>query len=380
MCSADHGHCATTQRRFTRRPRTRYAHPACGKRVPFHRRHESSYRVPISQLDETCVTWANWWVLVELAMERSGYTVATRNQYRQILRGYSRQSRVAPYRVDRESISTYVRQLGMRGMSSYHIAQNISVLRTVFDKFGNLDTTAQLMTPRRPTRLPAILSRDEVKELLGAAPTIRDRLFLSLLYGCGLKVSEACSLRWRDIDFTRWTLSIYSAVPGVYRSVALPVSLRSLLKSGADQCLPDAYVFPGVAQGRHLTSRAAAWLVRAISRRAGLEVPVTCMTLRHSYAVHALESGMNIRDLQQSLGHQEVKTTMVYHRCIFPARSPVEARFPDPAWPSVTGIIAAMHRSTRFAAVLRLRFDGAYLASRRARRSTTFRPAPPWRD
>ena len=77
---------------------------------------------------------------------------------------------------------------------------NISVLRTVFDKLGGQELMEGIRTPKRGWQLPVILSESEVAQVLGAAPTLRDQLLLGLMYGCLLKVGEACSLRWGDFD------------------------------------------------------------------------------------------------------------------------------------------------------------------------------------
>ena len=79
-------------------------------------------------------------------------------------------------------------------------ATHISALRTVFDKLGGMTLTAAMPTPKRPRRLHDVLSPDEVAHLLRAAGSTRDRLAILLLYGCGLKTSEACGLRWEDVD------------------------------------------------------------------------------------------------------------------------------------------------------------------------------------
>ncbi len=77
---------------------------------------------------------------------------------------------------------------------------NIPVLRSVFDKLGGLSIACHFVTPKRPLPLPEILSSNEVRRVLAAAPSTRNQLLLGLLYGCGLKVSEACRLKWADVD------------------------------------------------------------------------------------------------------------------------------------------------------------------------------------
>ena len=98
------------------------------------------------------------------------------------------------------------------------------------------------------------------------------------------------------------------------RRLAIPDSLLPILTRGARECAPDAFVFSGRAPGRHLSERHAERLIAGAARTAGLLKPVCCMTLRHSYAVARLNAGHNIRDIQESLGHRRLETTLAYDR------------------------------------------------------------------
>jgi hypothetical protein len=98
----------------------------------------------------------------------------------------------------------------------------------------------------------------------------------------------------------------------------MPDVLHSILKKGVETCKSSDYVFPGTIEGRHLTERTVERIVRKAAKAAGIVKTVTCMTLRHSYAVDRLRVGDSIRDIQDSLGHCTVETTLQYHRYLAP--------------------------------------------------------------
>jgi integrase/recombinase XerD len=105
------------------------------------------------------------------------------------------------------------------------MAQSIAVLRTAFDKLGGLSTTAHMDTPKRPLRLAELVSGDEVGRMIQVLPTIRDRLLVGFLYGCGLKAGEVCRLRWADVDAAGRGLTVHFAGDTRQRRVDLPNAL-----------------------------------------------------------------------------------------------------------------------------------------------------------
>jgi hypothetical protein len=200
---------------------------------------------------------------------------------------------------------------------------NISVLRSVFDKLAGQTLTRHFTTPKRALTLPEILSRNEIHALLAAADTTRDQLLLGLLYGCGLKLSELRHLTWADIDTGRLHIRPTCGEP---RILEIPSELVSVLDYGKSRCQPADYLFQGRYGGAPLSTRMIELIIRRASHAAKILKPVTAMTLRHTYAVHCLENGETIRALQEALGHEDIKTTMRYNRCILPTglESPVD--------------------------------------------------------
>ena len=210
----------------------------------------------------------------------------------------------------------------------------------------------ELIRARKPRKLPVVLTREEVKRVLSHLQGL-DHLFLTLLYGTGMRLMEGLRLRVKDIEFTGNQITIRDGKGATDRMTMLPAALkpslqrhleevrtlhRADLEAGYGQVyLPYAldrkytasarewgwqYVFPatvlsvdprsGVRRRHHLDERVFQKAFREAVRAAGVGKPATCHTLRHSFATHLLQDGYDIRTVQELLGHRSVKTTMIY--------------------------------------------------------------------
>jgi integrase/recombinase XerD len=284
-------------------------------------------------LNKAWVKWPRFWNIVSKELKRRDYSKETILVYRHALRAFStylRQRRrysSRPGDVTEETVHEYVHSLSQRHCSWSWVSTNISVLRTALDKIGGLQVTSSLSTPRRRRYLPAILSRNEALRILSSAQTIRGRLLLGLMYGCGLKVSEACSLKWKNVNIEAQSLDVQYGRGTKLRVVAIPPELLPILKTGKERCGEEDFIFPGFRSGRHLSIRMAEIILRTAVKTAGIPKHVTCMTLRHSYAVHRLKAGATIREVQEAVGHENVHTTLIYKQYLLPekAESPADA-------------------------------------------------------
>jgi hypothetical protein len=198
-------------------------------------------------------------------------------------------------------------------------------MRTAFDKMCGRSITLGLMTPRRPHRMPMVLSTKEVVRLLQAAPSMRDKLLLGLMYATGARVSEVIRLRWGDFDFDRGIVRIWQGKGRKDRDVMLPESFRSVTTELARLQGPKSYVFDPAGSGRHISSRTAQRAMERAVALAGLTKPATCHTLRHSFATHLLEHGTDVRFIQKLLGHERLETTTLYTRLAQPNRQRVQS-------------------------------------------------------
>jgi integrase len=287
-----------------------------------HARDSVQWRAPDCRHDQAIaltatLDWPEFWQRVSFELLRHDYLRNTRAQYRAVLRGFYRYARRQPADTDESLIHRYVASLAEANYSWSWLGMNISILRNVFDKLAGGSIVQRFITPKRPFPLPEILSGDEIRQVLAAAPSTRDQLLLGLLYGCGLKVGELCRLRWQDVDLAAQRLVVHY---GHHRErrLEIPPDLLPVLGMGTQRCSPRDYIFQGRIERRHLSPRMIELIVRKARHAAGILKPVTAMTLRHAYAVHCIEAGDSIRAVQEALGHRSIETTLLYRRCILP--------------------------------------------------------------
>jgi len=207
------------------------------------------------------------------------------------------------------------------------LARKVACLRSFYrhlrrEGIVEHDPTADLRGPHKPQRLPRVLSRDEVAQLLsqprGADPlALRDRALLEVMYACGLRSSEAVGLALGDLDLEEGLLrargkgSKERIVPIGRHAVA---ALRAYIRGGRPVLVRDgaqARLFLN-RRGTGLTRQGLYKIVQGHARRAGLEEKMSPHTLRHSFATHLLAGGCDLRSLQEMLGHADLATTQVY--------------------------------------------------------------------
>ena len=182
------------------------------------------------------------------------------------------------------------------------------------------DLVAEIFSLKEPVKVPLVLSKKEVKRILAMAPSQKARVMLSLAYGCGMRAGEVVRLKVGDIDSAQQIIRIVQAKGRKDRNVMLPADILGLLRewwkerpTGQDKDVsgPERVLFPGY-RGEHLSARQISRLFKEAAREAGITKPVTLHTLRHSFATHLLERGVDIRVIQALLGHTKLTTTARY--------------------------------------------------------------------
>lgn len=263
------------------------------------------------------------------------YTQKSRKAYRFALEGFLGWLGEPPHEATREDVRDYLELLVDGGMSASIVALTLSALRTCFDKLCGADITLGLVTPRRPKRLPVVLTEQEVVRLLKAARSVRDKLLLGLMYSTGVRVSEVVCLRWNDVDLSRGALLIADGKGRRARQVVLPRSLDHLLRRLAMTASGDDYLFPSAEMNRHISIRTAQRGMERAVILAKLDKRATCHSLRHSFATHLLEHGTDIRFIQKLLGHAKIETTTLYTKVAVlkseRVRSPLDLLMAEPS-------------------------------------------------
>lgn len=165
--------------------------------------------------------------------------------------------------------------------------------------------------PKKPQVLPKTLSKNEVKKIIRATTNIKHSVALQLCYGMGLRVSEVVNLKVEDIDSERMVVHIQGAKGKKDRMVPLPVSILPLLRRYYIDYRPSDFLLEGQYGGRY-SKTSAQNIFKTAMRKAGINKRVGIHGLRHSYATHLLESGADMRFIQELLGHNSIKTTQIY--------------------------------------------------------------------
>jgi site-specific recombinase XerD len=200
------------------------------------------------------------------------------------------------------------------------------------------DLVSEIFHLREPQKLPMVLSQQEVKRLLAMAPSLKARVMLSLAYGCGLRAGEVVRLKVGDIDSAQNIIRIVQSKGRKDRNVMLPADILGLLRQwwterptrqDADAPMAERGLFPGYKPGRPLTTRQFLRLFHAAVAAAGITKPVTLHCLRHSFATHLLERGVDIRVIQALLGHHKLETTARYARVATGMISAVDSPLDD---------------------------------------------------
>jgi site-specific recombinase XerD len=167
------------------------------------------------------------------------------------------------------------------------------------------------LRPKSSRFLPVVLSKEEILDILRATRNLKHRLTLAMIYASGFRISEILNLKLADIDIDRRQIRIRQAKGRKDRYVVLADSILPLLQNYISTYQPKVYLIEGKDGERYSPESIRSFLRRSCSA-AGIRKRVTPHTLRHSYATHLLESGVDIRYIQELLGHRDPKTTMIY--------------------------------------------------------------------
>ena len=206
-------------------------------------------------------------------------------------------------------------------------------LRYYYRHIGQTKRAINLPSLRKETKLPSVLNREELRQLFKAPTLLKHRIVLTLIYSAGLRSQEAINLKLSDIDFERKTIHIRQSKYKKDRIVPLSEYMAKGLKKYLSAEHPHIWLFNGKEPDGRYSVRGLSWIMRENLKKTNIKKEVSLHTLRHSYATHLLEEGVNILIIKKLLGHARIETTMIYlhvAQCpIASAHSPLDTLYPQ---------------------------------------------------
>jgi site-specific recombinase XerD len=239
----------------------------------------------------------------------------TQHDYLQRVKNFATYLGRSPDTANFEDLRRYQLHLAASGAGVPTLNQTISTLRFFFKvTLGRPDIVERTAFVHEPSKLPVVLSPEEVARLLDAAPSLKYKTALSVAYGAGLRASEVVALKVSDIDSQRMVIRVEQGKGRKDRYVMLSPHLLDLLRAWWKLARPQGWLFPGQNRLNPLTTRQLNRACHAAADKAEINKRVSLHTLRHSFATHLLEQNIDIRVIQVLLGHAKLDTTALYTR------------------------------------------------------------------
>lgn len=218
-----------------------------------------------------------------------------------------------PLELTLEEIEAYllIQKRSWQPSESYfkHIVYGLRFLFRMYDRQAD---SLKLPIIQSSKKLPVVLNVAECKRLFQAPKMIKHRVMISLMYSAGLRMCELKNLRKSDLDKERMMIHIRQSKYNKDRYVMLSSLILKGIEKYLEEVKPKVWLFNGKSKNCPISSTGVQWAMREARKKAGIEKHATVHTLRHSYATHALEMGMDIESLRKNLGHASIQTTMVY--------------------------------------------------------------------
>lgn len=221
-------------------------------------------------------------------------------------------SRKAPNKIGNSEIKDYLSYLVEDGVATSTLNNIISALKFYYGTVRKQEFIYDIKRPKKDKKLPVVLNREEVSCILSSVTSLKHKALLMLVYSAGLRVDEVVRLKHGDIDTQRRLIHVRGAKGRKDRYTLLSEAALGKLKLYIESYQPNEWLFPSRNTQSHITTRTAQKVFEQACKKADIKKEVTIHTLRHSFATHLLESGVDLRYIQELLGHKSSKTTEIY--------------------------------------------------------------------
>ena len=243
-----------------------------------------------------------------------GYSNRTRDSYLYAVEQLAKYYHCSPDILSDEQLELYFRSLSLeRGLSCATIHLQLNGIHFLYKYVLRKTFSIDIVWPKRPRSIPTLLSKAEVKQIVTHCRNMKFRTMLKVYYGCGLRLNELVHVKVQDIDGARKTLRIHNGKGHKDRDVVLTPSLLHVLRVYWLQFRATDWLFySSRGMAFHVGDTSVQKAFREAARLAEVKKKCSVHSLRHAYATHQLESGMPLNQLQQQLGHADIRTTQTY--------------------------------------------------------------------
>jgi len=216
-----------------------------------------------------------------------------------------------PEQLTEEDVKSFLAD-NLSDKASSSIRLFLSAIKFAYSRLLNKDLTTGFKRPKREKTIPAVLTKEELKKLLDVLENKKSKLMISLMYAAGMRVSELINLKINDLSFNEKIGYIRQGKGRKDRIFNIPDFLLSALNEQVEIQRADNQEFLFTGSNGKLTDRNLQKIVRNAAKKAGINKQIHCHTMRHSFATHLLEQGVDIRIIQELLGHADLSTTQIY--------------------------------------------------------------------
>jgi integrase/recombinase XerD len=216
--------------------------------------------------------------------------------------------------INNTDVRDYLYYLVEKKNASASILNNIAIntLKCYYGKILKQGFIYEVERPKKDRRLPVVLNQNEISNILSVVSNLKHKVMLTLMYSAGLRVSEVVKLRLMDIDFQRKLIHIRGAKGRKDRYTILSDVAVETLHEYLKEYGRSKYLFSSHNREKHITTRSVEKIFLDACKKVGVKKNATAHSLRHSFAIHLLESGVGLRYIQELLGHKSSKTTEIY--------------------------------------------------------------------
>lgn len=254
---------------------------------------------------------------VETELKIRNYSRKTIKSYLRCLRGYFAFKKANPQRLDIGNVRIFLLQKQEKNYAPQTVNLYLNAIKFFYRDVVKTSRKIDLKFAKRSKKLPVVLSRNEIARIIQNIKNSKHRLLIALAYGAGLRVSEVVDLKVKDINLDELTLHIKQAKGKKDRITVFPEKMKTDIQNLMAGKSKENFVFESERGGK-LSVRTAQKVFENAAKRTKIKKDATFHSLRHSFATHLLENGVDVRYVQELLGHQNIRTTQVYTKVTNP--------------------------------------------------------------